>query len=220
MISKSSISFLKELKLNNNREWFLSKNKTYQQAKLEFTELIKQVISNLGKKSKMYADIDASKCLFRINRDVRFSSDKSPYKTNFGASINAHGKKSEKAGLYFHFEPGNSFTGGGIYMPSADVLAKVRQEIDYNYDEFLKIVSHKSFLKHYNGLDMTEALKNPPRGYDKQNNAIEYLKLKSFVAITKLADRELLDEHLADKISEKLIALLPLIDFLNKGLDD
>jgi len=220
MISKQTIFFLKELKNNNNRDWFLSKNKEYKFAKMEFTQLVQQVITLVGKKSKPYAEIDPSKCLFRINRDVRFSNNKSPYKTNFGASINIFGKKSTKAGLYLHIEPGGSFTGGGVYMPPADVLFKVRQEIDYNYKDFTKIIKNKDFVAHYRQLDMTQALKNPPRGFEKENQAIEFLKLKSFIAVANFSDKDVLRPDAAQLISEKLIALLPLIDFINQSLDD
>lgn len=220
MISKQTLKFLKDLKVNNNREWFLSKSMEYKVAKQEYTYLIQQVIFQIGKKSKAYADIEASKCLFRINRDVRFSANKAPYKTNFGASINKYGKKSPKAGLYIHFEPGSSFVGGGIYMPPADVLYKVRQEIDYNYEEFQKVLKSKDFIKNYGALDLSDALKNPPRGFEKDNPAIDFIKLKSFVAFAHFSDKELMQENFADLAASKLIALLPFIDFLNKGLDD
>jgi uncharacterized protein (TIGR02453 family) len=220
MISKQTINFLKELKSNNNRDWFLSKNVEYKLAKQEYTGLVQKVIQHVGKKSKNFADIEASKCLFRINRDVRFSANKAPYKTNFGASINPFGKKSPKAGLYIHLEPGSSFVGGGIYMPPADILFKVRQEIDYNFEQFKKIINAKDFIKQYGGIDMSDALKNPPRGFEKDNQAIEFLKLKSFVATAHFTDKELMQENFVELAAAKLIALLPLINFLNKGIDD
>lgn len=220
MINKSTISFLKELKLNNNREWFLSKELDYKKSKQEYILLLEKIIAQIGKKSKAYADIEPSKCLFRINRDVRFSHNKAPYKCNFGASINIYGKKSPKAGLYIHIEPGSSFVGGGVYMPPADILFKVRQEIDYNFKEFTKILKHKDFVKFYGSLDMEGALKNPPRGFDKENEAIVFLKLKSFVAFTNFTDKELQQADFADTVAQKLIALLPLIDFINKALDE
>ena len=219
MISKSTITFLKELEQNNNRDWFLSNSLAYKEAKQNYTEFIQLVINKLSKKYKIYADLEANKCLFRINRDVRFSQNKAPYKTNFGASINAYGKKSLKAGFYVHIEPKKSFVGGGIYMPPADVLFKVRQEIDYNFDEFSKIIKHKDFVKSYGQLDMSDTLKNPPRGFDKENKAIEYLKLKSFVAFTNFTDKEIMQADFASVASDKLIALLPFIQYLNKGLD-
>ncbi len=220
MINKTTISFLKDLKLNNNREWFLSKDTVYKKSKQEYTLLLERVIEIIGKKSKAYADIEPSKCMFRINRDVRFSHNKAPYKTNFGASINVYGKKSPKAGFYIHIEPGSSFVGGGVYMPPADVLFKVRQEIDYNFKEFTKILKHKDFLSSYGHLDMEGALKNPPRGFDKDNQAIAFLKLKSFVAFSNFTDKELQQANFAETVAAKLIALLPLIEFINKALDE
>jgi uncharacterized protein (TIGR02453 family) len=219
MIRNSTITFLKDLSINNNRDWFLSKSVSFKESKAEYSELIQNIINNISKKSKAYADLEASKCLFRMNRDVRFSLNKAPYKTNFGASINAYGKKSLKAGFYVHIEPKKSFVGGGIYMPPADVLFKVRQEIDYNFDEFSKIIKHKDFVKSYGQLDMSDTLKNPPRGFDKENKAIEYLKLKSFVAFTNFTDKEIMQADFASVASDKLIALLPFIQYLNKGLD-
>jgi uncharacterized protein (TIGR02453 family) len=220
MINKTTISFLKELKLNNNREWFLSKDADYKKSKQEYTLLIERVIAQIGKKSKAYADIEPSKCLFRINRDVRFSHNKAPYKTNFGASINIYGKKSPKAGFYIHIEPGSSFVGGGVYMPPADILFKVRQEIDYNFKEFTKILKHKDFVKFYGHIDMEGSLKNPPRGFSKENEAIEFLKLKSFVAFSNFKDKDLQQENLAELIANKLIALIPLIEFINNAVDE
>jgi uncharacterized protein (TIGR02453 family) len=220
MINKSTISFLKDLKTNNSREWFLSKESAYNQSKQEYILLIQDVIKLLSKKSKAYADIEASKCLFRINRDVRFSQNKAPYKTNFGASINLYGKKSPKAGFYIHIEPGASFVGGGIYMPPSDLLFKVRQEIDYNFQEFNKILKNKDFISSYGKLDMDDALKNPPRGFDKENIALEYLKLKSFVAFAYFTDKEIQQTNFAELVANKLIALLPMISFINKALDE
>ena len=220
MISKSTINFLKELSKNNQREWFLTNQLLYKEAKDNYTRLIQSVISKIGKKHKAYAEIEANKCLFRINRDVRFSANKAPYKTNFGASINIYGKKSPKAGCYIHIEPGKSFVGGGVYMPPADILYKVRQEIDYNYADFIKILKNKDFVKYYGQLDTSDMLKNPPRGFNKENEAIAFIKLKSFVAFHNFSDKELQQENLAEHIANALIALMPLLDFINKAIDE
>jgi uncharacterized protein (TIGR02453 family) len=128
----------------------------------------------------MLKDVDASKAIFRINRDVRFSKNKAPYKTNFGASINPGGKKSMIAGYYVHIEPGKSFLAAGTYMPEAPYLSAIRQEIDYNLEEFKKIVGAKDFKKEFTSLSVEDALKTVPKGYDKENPALEFLKLKHF----------------------------------------
>jgi uncharacterized protein (TIGR02453 family) len=219
MSTKNTLSFLKDLKSNNNRDWFLANQQAYQSAKSSFTTLIKDILLNLSEHSSIYGDIEASKCLFRINRDVRFSANKSPYKTNFGASINIFGKKSFKAGLYIHLEPGLSFIGGGCYRPPADILAEIRQEIDYNLDEFKTIINHKNFVKHFGGLDTEDRLKNPPRGYAHENEGIDLIKLKSFVAFCNFSDQEVTKSGFAQTASDKLVLLLPLLDFLNRSTE-
>ena len=146
--------------------------------------------------------------------------NKSPYKTNFGASINSYGKKSFKAGLYVHIEPGKSFIGGGMYLPPSNVLAAVRQEIDYNFDTFKKIIAHKNFKKQYNSLSFEDTLKNPPRGYLLENPANEYLKLKSYVAIKRCSNKEITKSTFVTESSETLLALIPLINFLNTGTNE
>jgi uncharacterized protein (TIGR02453 family) len=161
--------------------------------------------------------------MFRINRDVRFSKNKAPYKTNFGASIQAGGKKSMLAGYYFHLEPGGkSFVGGGLYMPEAAQLQKVRQEIDYNWKEFAGILQAKPFVKTYGSLEKGEgiSLTREPKGYEKDNPAIEMLKLKSWVATAPLSDKQLTQADLPKIILHSFSVLQPLLVFLNRSLAD
>ncbi len=144
MLQPATLKFLKDLKKSNHKDWFEAHRKNYEAAKENFASLVTQIITKHGKTDTEIASLKASDCMFRINRDVRFSKDKSPYKTNFGASINRGGKKSIFSGYYFHCEPeGNSFAGGGLWMPAAETLKKVRQEVDYNFDEFKKIINNK-----------------------------------------------------------------------------
>jgi uncharacterized protein (TIGR02453 family) len=113
MLQPSTLKFLKDLKKNNTKEWFDANRKVYEAAKQDFEMLVQEVISQHGKKDEEIASLKPKDCMFRINRDIRFSKDKSPYKTNFGAFINRGGKKSIYAGYYFHCEPGRHFVGGG-----------------------------------------------------------------------------------------------------------
>ena len=138
MLQSSTLKFLKALKKNNNKPWFDAHRKEYEQAKGDFTFFIQSVIDKHSKSDPTINSISAKDCMFRINRDIRFSKDKSPYKTNMGAYINRGGKKSLFGGYYFHCEPGQSFVGGGLWMPMPPELNKVRQEIDYNYAAFKK----------------------------------------------------------------------------------
>ncbi|MGZ5134058.1 MAG: DUF2461 domain-containing protein, partial [Flavitalea sp.] len=136
MLQQSTLTFLKGLAKNNDKSWFESHRKQYEQAKQDFEGFIKIILEKHCKKDEDLKDLEAKKCTFRINRDIRFSKDKSPYKSNFGASMDRGGKKSIYAGYYFHLEPGKSFAGGGLWMPMAPEMKKVRQEIDYCFDEF------------------------------------------------------------------------------------
>lgn len=223
MLQQSTLQFLKQLKKNNNKEWFDANRKQYETAKTDFTSFIQNVLDEFSKTDTSLSSLSAKECMFRINRDIRFSKDKSPYKINFGASINTGGKKSFKAGYYLHIEPGNSFVGGGLYDPFPDLLKKVRQEIDYNFDEFKKIINHKKFkIVYRKGLstDNEMSLSRPPKGYDENNPAIEFLKLKSVIAITPLTDEQLTDKKAVSTIIKSFDALYPLIIFLNKALEN
>ncbi len=221
MLQTSTLQFLKQLAKNNNKEWFDANRKKYDAAKADYIQSIQKIIDEFSKTDATLAAVDEKKCLFRINRDIRFSKDKSPYKINFGASINAGGKISFNAGYYLHIQPGNSFVGGGVYQPMPDVLKKVRQEVDYNFDEFNKIINSKKFKAVYkNGLSKEGemSLSRPPKGYDENNPAVEYLKLKSFIAIAPLTDEQVTDKKFVSTIVKAFEALHPLIVFLNKAL--
>jgi uncharacterized protein (TIGR02453 family) len=221
VIHPSTLKFLKELKKNNNKPWFDAHRKEYEAAKKDFEQLIQSVIDTHGKKDKTISHLKAKDCMFRINRDVRFSKDKSPYKSNLGAYINRGGKKSLYGGYYFHCEPGHAFTGGGIWMPMPPELSKVRQEIDYNFAELKKIISSKKFKAVYNDVsrDPEYVLSRVPKGYEADNPAAEYLKLKSIVALTKISDAQLNSKELVKKITTAFEALQPLLEFINHSLD-
>ncbi len=222
MLQPSTLKFLKDLKKNNNKPWFDSNRKRYEDAKQDFAGFIQQVIDKHGKKDPTIKSISAKDTLFRINRDVRFAKDKSPYKTNFGASINKGGKKAfGSAGYYFHLEPGGSFTGGGLYGPTTEELKKTRQEIDYNFDDFKKIVAGGKFKKLYGELDKSKEfmLMCAPRGYAEDHPASEYLKLKSYIAMIELKDTDLVSKDLVKKTVAAFEALQPLITFLNEALE-
>lgn len=219
MLQTTTIKFLKELKKNNNREWFDVNRKLYENAKADFLNLVNEVLHEMQLKDSSLQGLEPKQCVFRINRDVRFSKDKSPYKSNMGASFNKGGKKSMLAGYYFQLEPGGSFIAGGIWMPPAAELKKVRQEIDYNFDEFQKIISSKKFVAQFGDIDKTQALVRPPKGYDEANEAIDYLKLKSFIAHLPVEDETLTQKDLVKKIVAAFDAMQPLIHFLNRGIE-
>lgn len=220
MLQPSTIKFLKDLKKNNNKPWFDANRHRYDAAKRDFEHFIDEVIDVFGKKDKTIAFLRAKDCLLRIHRDIRFSKDKSPYKTNFGASINKGGKSAwHSAGYYFHLEPGQSFVGGGIYMPPPDALKKVRQEIDYNFPDFKKIIGSKKFKSLYGDLDKSKEflLSRVPKGYEPDHPAAEYLRLKSYIAFLSLSDAEVTSKTLIKKTTGAFETLKPLIDFINEA---
>lgn len=222
MLQASTLKFLKGLARNNHKEWFDTHRKEYESAKSDFQTLINQVLRTLEKKEPALASLTPKDCMFRINRDVRFSKDKSPYKTNMGASIQAGGKKSPLAGYYIHIEPGGkSFVGGGLYMPEAAALQQVRQEIDYNWEEFRRLLRAPGFKKTYGSLEKWEGmvLSREPKGYEKDNPAIEFLKMKSFVATRPISDASLLEPHLLKELAQALDNLRQFNKFLNRALD-
>src|SRR5258705_2875454 len=222
MLQSSTLKFLKDLKKNNNKPWFDAHRKQYETAKTDFENFIQAVLDKHSRNDADLKELTAKKCLFRINRDVRFPNDKSPYKTNFGASMDKGGKKSGLAGYYFHLEPGKSFIGGGIWMPQPDALRKVRQEIDYCFDEFKKIITSKKFKTVYSELYTGEdvQLKKVPQGFEKDNPAAEYLKFKSWLVLTDISDKTLTSKELLKTTVDSFSVLQPFIKFLNRPLYD
>lgn len=222
MLQPQTLEFLNLLKSNNSKEWFDQHRKQYDAARSDMIHLVEEVLAGLELADPAIAasQLKAKSCLFRINRDVRFSADKSPYKTNFGAWLNAGGKKSASAGYYLNIEPGGSFVAGGMYMPESAVLAKIRQEIDYNVSEFEGLLTSPSFKKVFKDISREHSLVRPPKGYEANNPAIEYLKLKSFTASHALPDNVLTSPDLTKIVLSSFAGLQPFIQFLNKGLTE
>lgn len=223
MLSPSTLSFLSRLSRNNNRDWFEEHRNEYESARADFTAFAEQVLKGFQKEDEDLAPLVIKDCLFRINRDIRFSKDKSPYKLNLAASMSRGGKKSHFAGYYIHIEPGRSFAGGGIWMPMPPETKKIRQEIDYGLEEFQQIVTAKPFLNNYpDALERSAetSLSKVPKGYEKDNPAAEYLKLKSWIATAPLTDEELTSKDLVKKVITAFKALMPLVKFLNRSLEN
>lgn len=220
MIKKNTLDFLRSLKRNNNKAWFEENKKSYEEARAAFTEATTRIITLLSEIDPSLANLTAKECLFRINRDVRFSKDKRPYKHNMSAYFNKAGKKGNGAGYYVHIEPGASFIAAGIWMPAAEDLAKIRQEIDYNFLEWKKMTGNARFKKLFEkGIDTSNSLVRPPKGYDEANPAINVLKLKSFVVTRTFTDEELMASAFPAALSKSFRELKPLVDFLNRSLD-
>ena len=222
MIEQATLQFLKDLKKNNNKDWFDKHRTRFESARNNFEQFTAEVIKRLGKTDESIAHLQARQSTFRQNRDVRFSKDKSPYKVNMGMYLSKGGRKGIQAGYYFHLEPGKSMVAGGLWMPMAPELKKVRQEIDYNFEEFDNIVNSKKFLSSFQNLDRSAefTLLRPPKGYEADNPAVEYLKLKSIIASKSITDAELASTQLAKNITGYFETIKPLVDFLNRAVED
>jgi uncharacterized protein (TIGR02453 family) len=219
MLQPSTITFLKGLAKNNNKPWFDKNRDTYTAAKEDYEVLVTGILKALSVKEPVFKEQAAKDCVFRIFRDVRFSKDKTPYKPNFGAFFSKGGRKFPGAGYYLHIEPGGkSFIGGGLWMPEAPLLKAVRQEIDYNFKEFSRIIEEKKFKKLFKAIS-GEQLKTLPQGYTADNPAIEYLKMKSYTVIHNITDVDIAGKNLEKKVVEVFDTMRPFIDFLNRSVD-
>ncbi len=216
---KSVISFLKKLAKNNNREWFADNKKIFEEAKEEFEELIAETISEIGKWNKDVRSLTPKDCIYRIYRDVRFSKDKTPYKTSFSALLSKDGRKGKEAINYLHIQPLQSFTAAGVYMPESNDLKAIRQEIDYNLNKFETILTNYEFKNHFGELSQEWKLKTLPKGYLADNPAIEYLRLKGFVVTKNYMDKEVLAKSFPSAASRSFKIAQPLNIFLNSAID-
>jgi uncharacterized protein (TIGR02453 family) len=218
MLHKSTIDFLRKLKKNNNRDWFNANKKLYEDAKYDFEIFIFDVIQKISDYDESVSGLEPKDCMFRIYKDVRFSKDKLPYKTNLGASINHGGRKApDKAGYYVHLDPSEFFLGSGLYYPMPEKLLAVRNKIAGEFKKFNKIVENKDFKKYYGKLWQGHALKTAPKGFDKEHPAMEYLKLKSFIAGHTVKEDKVLSKNYADYCAKIFRAVKPLNDFLNNA---
>jgi uncharacterized protein (TIGR02453 family) len=217
MFSPEIFRFLNELSENNNRDWFHENKPVYQACRENFAHGIELVIHEIALFDKSIVGLEPKHCVFRINRDIRFSNDKSPYKTNFGAFLAPGGRNNGSAGYYLHIEPGNSFLAGGIYMPPSPVLKKIRQEIYGNYEEFLAIVQNSEFIKHFRGID-AEKLKTKPRDFPDDFVGIEYLRFKHYTVLKPYKGDEFIKEDFFEEIKKVFSAMYPLNRFLNYAI--
>lgn len=212
-INSSLLQFLKELALNNNKEWFDVNRKRYEAEKEAFNKVIAYLFDEIS----VFENLEGQtwkNCTYRINRDIRFSADKSPYKKNFGCSFEEGGKKSGKAGYYLHIEPGNCFLAGGLWGPDKDQIQTVRQEIDYNADSLLKIIQNVEFKKVF-GEIMGDGLKTAPKGYEKDHEHIDLIKKNQWYVWHKYTDSEVIKPNFLDEVVNNCKTMKPFADWVN-----
>ncbi len=220
MLTNDSLEFLDDLKANNNRDWFIANKKKYEIFKKDYHQLVAAFLDIMKPLDPSLEMLEVKNCTFRINRDIRFSKDKSPYKSHVGVWLSSGAKGNNRAGYYVHIERGASFIAGGFYSPLPDDLKKVRKEIAFFHEDLEEIINNKIFKKEFGTFARNEksTLKNPPRGYDKEHPAIELLKLKSFEVLQKFDINEITQEDFVTKKSKKLLLLKPLNEFMNRAL--
>ena len=215
-IKKSTLDFLAAINVNNNRDWFIANRSMYLEAKDNFESFVQNIINEIILFEPIMKGLEAKSCVFRINRDIRFSNDKSPYKSHFGAFIVQGGKKNgdKFAGYYFHIEPGKSIMAGGAYTPPAPWLSSIREKISDSPDEFIKITKAKDFIKYFGSVD-GEKLKTAPKGYPKDHPHIELLKLKSYLVVNEATDKLVLSSNFQNHVISVFKTMKPLNDYLN-----
>ena len=211
------LQFLENLSENNNKEWFHDHRKQYEECRNKVLFVTEVLINEIRKFDTDIPAMDPKDCMFRIFRDVRFSNNKSPYKTNFGSFIAKGGRKSILAGYYFHIEPGSCFAGGGLYMPQPEQLKAMRLHIATYGQEFLDIINDKKFARIYPEI-YGDKLKTIPKGFDKENEFADLLRYKSFVFSTDIKQQTISGGALVDYLVNAFYTLHNVNRFINQGL--
>lgn len=220
---KEILDFLRELRVNNNRDWFNVHKEEYDRAKKEFETFTQSLILKIGEFDKEILNVTPKECVFRLFRDIRFTHDKTPYKNHFGTYIAyPGGRKSPRGGYYFHVDPVEGcFLGVGIWSPEPTILKALRESIFDNYDEFEEIINELEFKKTFgNSFYGEEKLKTLPKGFPADFRNPEILKLKHYLVSYDLSDREINNKNLPDYLANLAKVAYPLNRFLNYTVDE
>lgn len=215
---KKVLEFLQDLSMNNNKEWFHANRDRYEESRDTMLFVTEVLINEIRKFDPAISVINPKDCMFRIFRDVRFSKDKQPYKTNFGVFIAKGGRKSSYAGYYLHIQPGSSFAGGGMYMPPAEPLKAIRDYLAVNGDEFLELINTKDFRAIYPEM-LDHKLKTAPKGFPKDHPHIDLLRYKSFVFSTPLENNVITGKNFIQHVVNAYRELHPVNEFINNIID-
>lgn len=203
---------MKQIKENNNLDWFTQHKPEYDSIIKENKILFHQIYSELQKHDSL-ADIH----ILRIYKDVRFSKDKTPYKTNFGVGF-SRTKPRLRGGYYIHLEPGNSFVGGGFWAPDNEDLYRIRREFEMNTAEIEKITSDKTFVKYFGELKGEDGVKTAPKGFDKSHPAIDLIKKRQYVVMRSFSDKEVFSDDFPKEVMATFLAMRPFFDYMSEVL--
>ena len=217
-VMKKALSFLRELAANNNRDWFHAHKEQYQEALEEVRAFAAGMRNGILSFDPSLAGIDPRESIFRIYKDIRFSKDKTPYKTHFGTWMTRGGRKSTDAGYYFHLEPGGSFMAAGVHSPPKEQLLLIRQEILYEPKAYLKIINDPLIRNKYQRAGTEDMLKKGPAGFPKDFEYLEELKYKHYVFSKSYTDAEMLHSGFAETLTEDFRGLYPLVEYMNHAM--
>lgn len=213
------LAFLRELNLNNDRDWFQANKDWYLEAREQFEQVVAEVIKGISTFDNDIQFLIPKDCMFRIYRDVRFSKNKAPYKTNMGAAFSKGGKKSRFASYYLHIEPENCFLGGGKWRPTSEVLKSIRYEIYQYPEDIINIIEENKFRKYFDGL-MGEKLTRPPKDFPPDFEHIDLLKYKSFTIGRSIPDEVTATRQFLPESIKTYKAAYPFISFLNRAVEN
>jgi uncharacterized protein (TIGR02453 family) len=215
---KKSLSFLRKLKANNTSAWMQAHKEEYLAARKEFEALVQELLIRLSQRDAKFEHMEPKDCMFRLNRDVRFSDNKKPYKENFAAFFGLGGKKGHLPGYYVHVSPKEIFAGGGVWHPEPDKLLRIQRHIANTGDELRALVQAKPFRRTFAGLSEEHTLVRVPKGFDRDHEFAEFLKLKSIIASKDLTTQDALAKNFGKKIDDVFATLKPLNDYLAEAL--
>lgn len=190
----------------------------YLEARKEFEFLVQEIIVRMGEWDSRFGQLEPKNCIFRLNRDIRFSDNKNPYKENFAAFFGIGGKKSTLPGYYISISPKEIFVGGGLWQPEPPMLARVRRHVGKHGTELTKIITNKNFKKNFGSLSEEDTLKRVPKGFENDHEYAHFLKLKSFIASKEFTATEATGKGFGQKIDKVLRELGPLNQFLEEAL--
>jgi len=216
---KDILDFLKDLEANNSREWFDLNRDRYDATRKQFLVVAEQLIHDIRQFDDEVPALNPKDCVFRIFRDVRFSKDKLPFKSNYGCFVARGGKKSGFAGYYLHIQPGECFLSGGIYMPLPEYLQAIRQEIYYHPKNYIYLIENKEFKSAFT-LEYSNKLKTAPKGYPKDWEHLELIKNRNYAFGHRIEEQELFAPDFMEKAINLFKIIYPLNRYLNKAIDE
>jgi len=211
-LNNEILSFLKELKVNNNRDWFNTHKPRFQEIQLEAKEFYEEIKQGMFQ----FDEIENFK-MFRIYRDVRFSKDKTPYKPHFAGSYSRTGKRL-RGGYYLRIRPGETFLAGGFWAPNKEDLFRIRKEFEISDVEIREILEAPDFKRIFGGQLEGEELKTAPKGFQKDDPAIDLIRKKGFIAVRHFSDKEVLSPDFSKEVLNSFKALRPFFDYMSEVL--